>query len=262
MTTYPPPVDRLLRLGAEPARRRTWPDYRHLGLTRRHVPDLVRMATDPAFDALPERAREVWAPVHAWRALGQLEAAEAVGPLWSLLDRAESLDFAFTEIPLVLGMIGPAALPEATLRLFDDTRGERAREAAMAVLSSVGLEHPDRRDEAAAILAKQLEDWRHQSPETNALLIAHLLDLHDVAAAPLMDAAFAAGAVDATVCGSWLDAQVELGLVDEAELDRGAFFPAPDEPGPMRVPSARSAAVARAKQKAAKQARKRNRKKK
>jgi hypothetical protein len=53
--TYLPPVDRLLKLGAEPARRRTWPDYRTLGLEDRHVPALIRMATDAALHAAEER---------------------------------------------------------------------------------------------------------------------------------------------------------------------------------------------------------------
>jgi hypothetical protein len=263
MTTYPPPVDRLLTLGAEPARRRTWPDYRHLGLTQRHVPELIRMVADPAFDALPPASRAAWAPVHAWRALGQLEAAEAVKPLWGILDRADALDFAFSEIPQVLGMIGPPALPEATLRLFDETRDEAERESAMAVLTNVGLQHPERRDEAAAILTKQLEDWAHQSPEMNGMLIAHLLDLNEAAAAPLMEAALAAGAVDETICGTWLDVQEDLGLIEVAGTQPGAFFPGDaDEPGPMRIPSGKAAAKARAKQKAAKQSRKQNRKKK
>jgi hypothetical protein len=66
-STYIPPVDRLLKLGAEPARRRTWPDYRTLGLEERHAPALIRMATDPALQAAEDRDPAGWAPVHAWR---------------------------------------------------------------------------------------------------------------------------------------------------------------------------------------------------
>lgn len=120
-------MDRLLRLGAEPARRRTWPDYRTLGLEDRHVPALVRMATDDALHQAEERDPAVWAPVHAWRALAQLRAPAAAEPLLGLLERRIESDWVYDEIPLVLGMIGPAALPGATLLLFDEDRDVQLR---------------------------------------------------------------------------------------------------------------------------------------
>ena len=158
MTTYPPPVDRLLTLGAEPARRRTWPDYRTLGLEPRHVPALIRMATDPALLDAPERDPGSWAPVHAWRALGQMEAQEAAGPLLELLERRGEDLWVQEEVPEVLGMIGAAALHGATLLLFDEEKDEALRMDAGAVITNVAFQHPERRDEAVAVLVKQLGD--------------------------------------------------------------------------------------------------------
>ncbi|HEX2209505.1 MAG TPA: hypothetical protein VHG93_17635, partial [Longimicrobium sp.] len=174
---YFPPVDRLLRLGAEPARRRTWPDYRNLGLEARHVPALVRMATDPALHGAEARGPGVWAPVHAWRALGQLRAAEAAEPLLRLLEREIASDWVFAEVPVVLGMIGAAAFPGATLLLFDEARSDEVRVAAGRVIASVAHEEPDRHDEAAALLATQLEDWPRQSRALNAHLVDLLVEL-------------------------------------------------------------------------------------
>src|SRR5688500_14994100 len=108
--TYLPPVDRLLTLGAEPVRRRTWPDYRNLGLEERHVPALIRMATDPVLYAGAERDPARWAPVHAWRALGQLRATAAAEPLLALLERESEGLWVYDEVPAVLGMIGPVSL--------------------------------------------------------------------------------------------------------------------------------------------------------
>jgi hypothetical protein len=260
---YPPPIDRLLKLGAEPARRRTWPDYRHLGLLERHVPALVRMATDPALHTAEERDPAGWAPVHAWRALAQLGADEAAAPLLALLEREIENLWVFEEVPAVLGMIGPPALPSATLLLFDEEKPEPVRVAAMRAISNVGLEHPERRDEAVALLAKQLEDHAHQDPEFNALLVAELLELEAKEAAPVIEAAFAAGRVDVSVAGDWGDVQVALGLAEEPvaltpvhPLD--GDFDAPPPAG--RSASARE--KERKRRKAGKQSRKRNRKRK
>lgn len=259
---YLPPVDRLLKLGAEPARRRTWPDYRTLGLEPRHVPALVSMATDPALHAAAEWDTAGWATVHAWRALGQLEAEEAAGPLLALLEREMENAWVHDEVPGVLGMIGPAALPGATLLLFDEGRGEELRLAAAGVIANVALEHPDRHDEAAAILATQLQDWPHQSRLLNAYLIADLAGLRHTDAAPLMEAAFAADAVDLEVMGDWEDVQVGMGLLEERITPpRGAWFDPARREGAV-TPPANAAAKAKARRKAEKQARKRSRKKK
>jgi hypothetical protein len=259
---YLPPVDRLLKLGAEPARRRTWPDYLTLGLEPRHASALIRMATDPALHAAPERGPAGWAPVHAWRALGQLEAEEAAGPLLDLLEREMEHPWVHEEVPAVLGMIGRAALPGATLLLFDEGRGEELRLAAAGVIANVAFEHPDRQDEAAAILATQLKDWPHQSRLLNAYLIADLAGLRHADAAPLMEAAFAADAVDLSVMGDWEDVQVEMGLLEERTTPaRGGWFEDARRAGAV-TPPANAAAKAKARRKAEKQARKRSRKKK
>jgi hypothetical protein len=257
-STKLPPVDRLLKLGAEPARRRTWPDYLTLGLEDRHVPALIRMATDPVPD---EEAfgPAAWASVHAWRALGQLRAASAAEPLLGLLRREIESDWVFREVPVVLAMIGPAALPGATMILFDDGAGQELRGMASTVIALVGIEYPERRDEAVALLVKQLEDWRDQGRELNAYLVSGLIDLQATEAAPLMEAAFAADAVSLEMNGDWEDVQVDLGLLPER------ITPPPDrdfeDDGP-RQPSRRAAAKSKQRRKAEKQARKRNRKKK
>jgi hypothetical protein len=205
------------------------------------------MATDPALVAGEARSPAQWAPLHAWRALGQLEAGSAVAPLYALLERAYHEDAVLDEVPLVLGMIGPAALPTATLWLFDDGRDLPLRAAACRVLTEVAQEYPERRDECAAVLTQQLREWAHQERMLNAFLVASLVELGEVDAAPLMEEAYAASAVDLSHF-DWEDAQVALGLLEERLTDP---YPAP-----------RQAPAAKARRKAEKLARKRNRKRK
>lgn len=259
-TYYPPPLDRLLKLGAEPARRRTWPDYRTLGLEDRHVPALVRMATDPALHGAAERDPAVWAPVHAWRALGQLRAPAAAEPLLALLRREVANDWVFGEVPAVLGMIGPAALPGATLLLFDEGADAEVRVAASGAITAVGMEHPERRGEAAALLATQLKDWNGQDRRLNGFLVSGLVDLQETDAAPVMEAAFAGGAVDLEINGDWEDVQIDLGLIQERTTPPPAFFGQVDAASEQAA--RRAADKIKQRRKAEKQSRKRNRKKK
>lgn len=257
---YPLPVARLLGLGREPALRRVWPNYLHLGLRAQHVAALIEMATDGALLRAEERDPAAWAPLHAWRALGQLEAAQAVAPLYALLEAWPGDQAMMSEIPVALGMIGPPALPQATLWLFDETRSEPLRVAAGQVLARTGYHHPDRRDEAAGVLEQQLRDWEIQSPDLNAFLIDNLLDLGAVEAAPVMEAAYAAGRVTLWVNGDWEDAQIDLGLLEERITAPPEDASDPYAPGLARVPRANAAASAKSRRKASKAARKRNRK--
>jgi hypothetical protein len=249
------PLDRLLRLGAEPARRRRWPDYLTLGLEDRHVPALVRMATERTLLNAPERDPASWAPIHAWRALGQLRAPAAAAPLILLLQRDLESDWVLAEVPAVLGMIGPAVFTGATLLLFDEGADEEVRIAMARAITDVGLEYPQRRGEAAALLRTQLQDWQGQSRLLNAYLVSGLVDLRETDAAPLMEAAFAARAVDLNVNGDWEEVQIDLGLLEER------ITPLPGAPPPGGATKG-DAAKSKQRRKAEKQARKRNRKKK
>jgi hypothetical protein len=264
-TFYPPPLDRLLRLGAEPARRRSWPNYLALGLEERHVADLARMATDPALHDPAERGAAAYAPVHAWRALGQFgpDASAAAAPLLALLERELESDWVYAELPTVLGMIGPAALPGLTILLFDDTRDEDLRIGAAAAVAEVARQYPERRDEAVALLSTQLQDWANQGRALNAFLIDFLAELDEKPAAPLMEAAFDGGAVELSLAGDWEDVQVRLGLLAERQTPplHGDGFDDDFRAG-SRQPAANAAARSKARRKAEKQARKRNRKKK
>lgn len=68
-TEYPKPVAQLLTRG-EP-KLNEWENYRALGIEPAHIPDLIRMATDPELHHAPTLSDVVWAPrsrlACAWR---------------------------------------------------------------------------------------------------------------------------------------------------------------------------------------------------
>lgn len=213
---YPYPVSRLLNLG-DPRERHEWPVYTALGLTNEHVPDLIRMMLDDDLNNADGESREVWAPLHAWRALGQLRAVDAIEPLLSLLRRIDEQDddWVGEELPRVFSMIGAPAIPALSAYLADAAHGLYARIAAAHSLEWIARRYTSAREQSFAAISVQLERYTEHDPTLNAFLISYLLDLEAVEVAPLIERAFASDQVDLAVAGDWEDAQIELGLKTE-----------------------------------------------
>jgi hypothetical protein len=266
VSDYPAPVDKLLTLGERDAARAAWPDYVHLyGLTAEHVTDLIRMATDSALNLGDAESKEVWAPVHAWRALGQLRATAAVRPLLALLVSFEDEydDAAQEELPRVFGLIGPAAIPELAAHLADRSKGFSARGASASGLVEIAKSHPEARAECVRLLTEQLGQAGTDEPDLNGWIVGDLLDLKAVEAAPVIEKAFAAGAVDPTIAGDWPWVQWELGLRDKRPPRGHRFGNDPvltDLFRPVPGPGRKAKDKAKAKRKQAAKSRKRNRK--
>jgi HEAT repeat protein len=246
-----------------------WRDYRALGLAAGHIPELVRMALDEDLHRADSESVQVWAPLHAWRALGQLSAESAAEPLLQLLDRIDDDDDDWTQgdLPKVFGMIGPAAIPGLRDFLADADHGEWARIASGEGLVNIVERFPESREQAIAIITGQLRRFAEQERVVNAFLVDALCDLKAVESAPVIEQAFAAGTVDLSVLGDWEEAQILLGLLEERVTPAPNFFemefgPLPSLGGPrVKKPDSRKASRKnKAKRKQAKASRRRNRK--
>lgn len=195
---YAAPVSTLLTHG-DASRTSEWPDYPgSIGLRKEHVPELIRMATDETlYDEDPD-GPAVWAPVHAWRALAQLGAAEAAGPLLKLLDNPDD-DWAPLEMPQVMQMLGTASVPEIASFLSEGSRREYARSVAVESLQAVALAHPDAREQVIGILKAQLDKYRENGGGLNGFLIKALIELEAKDAAPVMIRAYNEHQVDSRI---------------------------------------------------------------
>ena len=260
---YLPPVDRLLTLDTpEFGSRKQWPDYLALGITAEHVPELIRMLIDGELYDGSEEDTSSYGPIHAWRALGQLRAEAAIGPLVAWL---EEEDWAQEEVPTVLGMIGPAAFEplRAALARWSLAEEPWSAGAAGSGLVEIAQRFPEMRDAAVEALTRQLRWWPRHDPVLNSMLIHDLVDLTAVEAAPVIEAAFAADAVEIWHGDNdWEDVQVKLGLLAERITPKPAFVPAARlRSTPDRRPHASaSSSDAKRRRKAGKAARRRNRK--
>jgi hypothetical protein len=212
MSDYTEPLDQLLALG-RPEPWDLWIDYPSKGLRREHAADLIRMATDPALLDGREEDLRAWGPLHAWRALGQIGAVEAVEPLLQLLRRIEENDddSVGEELPKVFGLIGITALELLKQFASDEQNDTFARVAAAEGIKYIGLGSAHRVP-CAATLAELLERSGTTDVTLNALLVVYLVELRAKQHVDVIDRAFSAGRVDTQMCGKLSHIRAELGL--------------------------------------------------
>ncbi len=272
---YQPPVDQLLNYGScQEMDYDDWPNYsEELGITSEFIPDLILMATDEALlHKDDEDSLDIWAPIHACRTLGQLQAQEAIEPLLKLFDESDN-DWFGEDLPKIYAMIGVNAIP-ALSDYFTKTDNEMvARVTALDCLQHIAQLYPDHRSECIAIITQELEKFNENDPELNAFLVSTLTDLKVVEAAPLMERVFASDRIATLLTGDWDNIQVELGLKSISELPpRKSYLSelftelssTPSIEEISREPVSRRSAKqkTKAKRKQAAQSRKKNRKKK
>lgn len=150
-TKYAPPLDKLLTLGEFYLRTSLdWVDYLALGISQEHIPDLLRMVNDEELNDLESESSEVFAPIHAIRALGQLRDESTIQPLLQILTNHDDDDWLADEwleedIPRVFGLIGPAAIPALSDYLADASRDVLARNYAANALMVIAERYPEHR---------------------------------------------------------------------------------------------------------------------
>ncbi|BAZ39857.1 hypothetical protein NIES4101_58140 [Calothrix sp. NIES-4101] len=216
-TSYQPPVDKLLTLGLNLANQQH--DYiAELGLGSQHIPDLIRMGVDSALLNAESGSLEAWAPVHAWRALGQLRAEDAIAPLIELFHDLEDSDAVSEELPKVFSDIGAVAISQLAAYLADDSHKLLSRVNAINSLEEIAKQDENARNLCIVVLTQQLQKYQQNSPELNGFIIAALINLQGKISAPVVKLAFESQQVAEDIVGNWADVQECLGISSEDEL--------------------------------------------
>ncbi|MGN7612461.1 SEC-C metal-binding domain-containing protein [Magnetococcales bacterium HHB-1] len=215
---YPAPVSSLLTYGDcrkidfNKAHPKGWPDYiNELGINEDHIPDLIRMINDKDLHNRYSYDIAVWAPIHAWRTLGMLQATEAINDLVALLD--EDSDWSLEEIPFVLGKIGEAAINPLASCLAERENGLWHRIAALRGLEDIATEYPENRDQIIQILVLELKKFRQHQLTLNGFIIDTLATLKAKDALQLIKQAYDEDKVDLSVMEDFEDYQIEVGLL-------------------------------------------------
>ena len=211
---YAGPVRHLLTIGKtcsyDPAE---WPDYAaEFGLGREHIAELIRLASDAALHWGDSDSTGVWASMHAWRALGKLKAEASVAPLLAFLKTVEDDEAAENELPVVFGMIGPAAIPHIAGFLADRSNPTSPVATAMAGLKEIVERHPECRGECVGILTRTLERHADSDPSANGFAVSALIDMAAVEAIDAMREAFRRKSIDISIAGDEEDVEIALGL--------------------------------------------------
>lgn len=204
---------------------------------REDIPALVRMATDMELFFNDESEGTWAAPIHAWRALGQLRAPQGVAPLIEVLrfpwEEDDELDeWRNDEIPAVLAQIGEAALEPTGALLHDRSQPMWGRISAAKGVSGIGKNYPNLRDRCVALLTEVLGTYAN-GKVLNGAVIGNLLDLNAVESLEIIREAYSRGKVDPAVSGDIEDVEIELGVRTERSTTRRNFFRAanPDAAG-------------------------------
>lgn len=192
-----------------------WPDYvKQLGLKEKDIEDLVAIATH---EALTDDGDTWFAPVHAWRALGQMRAKAAIEPLISTFNW--DMDWAWEELLDVYTLIGADALPALAKALKPTQAGGGESSISLAEsMSRIGKLSEAARTEAIALLVEILGDRQTYDRKANGGIVFALLELKAVEAEKVLEEAHAGDRVDTSHCGSWAAVQVSLGLRDRSEF--------------------------------------------
>jgi hypothetical protein len=274
-TPYTPPVDQLLKLGRPEG---PWLDYPAMGLSLADVPELIRLMQDDNLRLMEylegspddEDLTEWYAGIHAWRALGQLKAEEAVPAILEIfyqIDEEEN-DWLDGDAPEIFRQIGPVAIPPLRAYLLDEENSIYSRGTAADALKSIALRHPETRADCVSAIAQSLENYSNQGESLNAFLIWDLTELKAVEHIDLIEQAFAENCVDIMVAGDVEDIKIELGLLTEriTPTKRPFLFGESDFFEPQsrvsQPPKQSTAKKEKNKRKQEKKSRKKNRKKK
>jgi uncharacterized protein DUF1186 len=221
--TYTEPVSKLIKLGRPEGE--TWLNYSELGITRAQIPDLIRLVEDHDLrvmqppENLPDDVEllEWFAQIHAWRALAQLKAEEAIPAILGILHQVddEDDDWIGEDASEIFALIGLAAIHPIADYLKDGTEGLYARVAAANSLRTIAKAYPETRNECAEILASVLENYRENDEGLNGFIIYDLVELKAVEYIDLIEKAFRSESVDEMIMGDFEDVQVTLGLIEE-----------------------------------------------
>ena len=103
--------------------------------------------------------------------LGQLRNPVAVRHLIRLFPRLCEDDYALSELCLVFGMIGPAAIPALAQRWQQPTQDQFVQVMAMDGLTQVALQHPASRAQVLNVFSDYLNAPSAQRRTVNGLLV-------------------------------------------------------------------------------------------
>lgn len=256
----------LLALGESEIYTQPWPDYvAWLGLTDADIPALLQIVLHSEWQGRDwAHEPDAWAPIHAWRAIGQLRSQTAVHPLIEFSDRMVDNEWVWAELPFVFAMLGPLAIPPLTKYVTENPQKYPTAYTAINALSQIGVSYPEARPLITVFFTNRVSKAPENHPSVNGYLVRALIDLRAEEAVPAIREAFEQNLVDEAVTGEWNDVLVAFGLADPIDGGPADGDSAPRGSSPLTQSSQPAPKVGgkkkdKARRKQAKKAKKENR---
>lgn len=192
-----------------------WDDYTALGFMPAHVPELVHILdnTTEIWEQVDEEGLVEWAPIHAWRALAQLGAVEALPAMLRLHEKEGESDWVGEEIPLALSRFGPAVLGDLQVYLCEPNHETWTRVIVARAIQLIADQFTEKRADGIAALSAGLELFEQNDETVNGFIISYLADLGARETAPLVERTFQSGRVDLSIMGDYEEFQIAVGLL-------------------------------------------------
>jgi len=201
-----------------------WQDYSPLGFDETDVDALLALVGDESLNLADDESSEVWAPLHAWRALGQIGSVKAVEPLLTLFDRLVDDDWALSELPQVMSMIGAPAIPSLVRYLNELEHDEFARVMAMDGMFEIAEHDHRQRDEVIRILREYIDRPDKNARDLNGLAVGRLIDLNAKETIDTIRNLFDMHCINITCNGDLEEVEIQLELRSERTTPKPDYY--------------------------------------
>jgi hypothetical protein len=192
-------------------------DYSALGLSADHASELTRMATDPKFLRAKENSPKFLGAVHAWYALGQFKALNAISPLLDLIPKYP-YDLLFDQDLLkVFESMGSGVILEFRNYLQNTSKPNSSKDMILSYLGKIGKNY---RQECLEVLNEFLLTADSNNIESNSFAVCSLMDLKAVESIDIIRQAFLQNRIEIRIPGDIEDVEIDLGLREKRDTPK------------------------------------------
>lgn len=181
-----------------------WQNYLDYGFDDNDIEALLDIVKQDSLFSLLSHGDEIWASIHAWRALGQLGNKKAIKPLIELLNQfsLSDDDWSTHELPQVFALFGKQAIKPLKLFLSIKTNEEYARVIASDALAEIQRLNNSLRPDIIRAYQHYIQSPDDRTYDLNGLIIANIMGLKANELFEPIKQMFADNIVDDSICGN------------------------------------------------------------
>ncbi len=205
----------LFDLGNDSRNTDQWLDYLQYGFDENDVPELLKLVGDESLHQADIDSNDAWVPMHAWRALGQIGSPTTIEPLLAMFDEIVEDDWALSEFPIVMSMIGEQSIDALTCYLREPNHDEFSCVMAADALKTIAQNYPTSRERVILALSAYLDAPDPNMTTLSGLIVLFLIELEATDTINTLRRLYESKLVDISCAGDIEDVEISLGLRDK-----------------------------------------------